>query len=227
MTSFGSALQQGDAPSAVVRPILNGVAMHLQQMKDLLSKWRQIKAKSTEMGSILMGQPQPDLRKGYFHSIFSPLPDSTRARFATENNLMTKFSYWRQLCEINGANLFYGKICLFGIHGGQSSALDLPFDLLVANIEGWGTLSSESSLVIGAASVGVKDLSIVENLDGTVSAFDSELSEVQQWKSLDEFQISEIERMSEFFNAEAKELPGLEGSASSLFRAGVAKTKPL
>lgn len=180
--------------------------MNRGQLLQLLSRWSNAGYKATPAGSVYLGRPKPEPGKGFFHQVFCPIVHSARDQFGIENGLMTKFPYWRQLEEVNGVNLFYRKLYLYGVHRGQVSSLDLPFNILNANIENWGTLSYENALVIGGYTPGESRATLVEMNDGSVTAFDRDLRQVCVWPSLDVFLYSAIAELSERYDDSAEEI---------------------
>jgi hypothetical protein len=187
--------------------------MEREELLSLLSRWAELGTETLPSGSVYIGRPIPAVGKGFFHRVYAPAPVTALANFLSENALMTKFSYCDNLKEYNGFNLFYRSFYLYGVHGGQVSSLDLPFDILIANIEEWGRLSGPETLLIGGADFGNRSINFIERADGKVLAVENGARLTFEWDSLCNFIRFETSRLSKFFNLEGELIADIESSS--------------
>jgi hypothetical protein len=147
--------------------------------------------------------------EAYFHVIFKPIAPTLVAAIY---DLVAMPKIWKNFLSIqNGANLFSGAICLYGIHPqgqllNRTGGLDsrLPFNL-VSEGRRVSWLGKELNLVIGSYGF---DRSVVclNREDGSISVYRGKDELLASWDAASSWLMDETARLSVLFDSDGNRL---------------------
>jgi hypothetical protein len=183
--------------------------MEFLEVLGSLKQWEKVKNDTLPSGTAYIGPTRLVPGFGHTHRLYAPLSIGTLTAFLVENPAFTRFSYWSSLSKFNGGNLFFQSLALYGVHKGQTSSLDLPFNILTANFEEWGRLSGPDKLLIGGANFGPRSVRYVEQADNSILAIESDLKVSFAWSSFEVSLRSELDRLVFAFDDDGEALVDL------------------